>query len=207
MSSTLTTSAPARTSIPEGLYADRVSLIGTENAFKIGPCIEEVEAAGHRVIRCNIGEPDFELADDIRDEVKRQIDAGNTHYSDPQGSPGLRQAIARQLNESRGLEVTPDRVVVFPGAKPPIGLCQHAYVSPGEEVVYPSPGFPIYESFTGFVGAVPKPLHLCEERGFMLGADDLADLVGERTKLIYLNFPSNPTGGVATRRQLEGSPR
>lgn len=185
------------------LFADRVRLIDTENAFKIGPCIEEVEAAGHRVIRCNIGEPDFELADDIRDEVKRQIDAGNTHYSDPQGSPGLRQAIARQLSESRGLEVTPDRVVVFPGAKPPIGLCQHAYVSPGEEVIYPSPGFPIYESFTGFVGAVPKPLHLREERGFMLGVDDLAELVGDRTKLIYLNFPSNPTGGVATRRQLE----
>jgi aspartate/methionine/tyrosine aminotransferase len=186
-----------------GLFADRVRLIDTENAFKIGPCIEEVEATGHRVIRCNLGEPDFELADEIRDEIKRQVDAGNTHYVDPQGSPDLRRAIADQISSTRGLEVSADRVVVFPGAKPPIGLCQQAYVNPGEEVIYPSPGFPIYESFTGFVGAVPRPLHLREETGFSLTGSDLAPLLNERTKLIILNFPSNPTGGVASREQLE----
>jgi aspartate/methionine/tyrosine aminotransferase len=184
------------------LFAERLRLIDTENAFAIGPFIEEVEAAGHRVIRCNIGEPDFELPDHIREEVKRQLDACNTHYSDPQGTIGLREAIAGQVSETRGIAVSPDRVVVFPGAKPSIGFCQHAYVAEGDEVIYPSPGFPIYESFTRYVGAVPKPLHLREERGFTLSGSDIEELVGDRTSLIYLNFPSNPTGGVATPDQL-----
>jgi aspartate/methionine/tyrosine aminotransferase len=185
------------------LFADRIRHIDTENAFKIGPLIAEVEAAGHRVIRCNIGEPDFELPDHIRDEVKRQLDACNTHYADPQGTPELREAIAEQLQATRGIEMTPDRVVVFPGAKAPIGLCQHAYTSPGDEVIYPSPGFPIYESFIGYVGAVPRPMHLVESRGFTLDGADLERLISERTTLIYLNFPSNPTGGVASEQQLE----
>ncbi len=184
------------------LFADRIRLIDTENAFAIGPAIREAEAAGHRVIRCNIGEPDFELPDHIREEVKRQLDACNTHYSDPQGTPGLREAIAQQVSETRGIEVSPDRVVVFPGAKPSIGFCQHAYVSVGDEVIYPSPGFPIYESFTRYVGAVPKPLHLHEETGFTLSGGDLEELISDRTTLIYLNFPSNPTGGVASPEQL-----
>jgi len=185
------------------LLAERLRLIGTENVFKIGPCIAEVEAAGYRVIRCNIGEPDFELADEIRDEVKRQLDAGNTHYSDPQGLPQLREAVARQLGETRGLAITPDRVVIFPGAKPVIGLSQLAYVDPGDEVVYPTPGFPIYEGFTGFVGGVPRPLPLREELGFGIRSEDLERVISGRTKLIFLNFPSNPTGGVADRPQLE----
>ena len=184
------------------LFADRIRLIDTENAFKIGPCISEVEAAGHRVIRCNIGEPDFSLPPHIRDEVKRQLDADNTHYSDPQGIPALREAIAGQLTVTRGIDISPDRVVVFPGAKPSIGFCQHAYTEVGDEVIYPSPGFPIYESFTRYVGATPVPLHLREETGFTLDGGDLEKLISERTKLIYLNFPSNPTGGVATPEQL-----
>ena len=184
------------------LFADRIRLIDTENAFAVGPCIREVEADGHRVIRCNIGEPDFELPAHIRNEVKRQLDAGNTHYSDPQGILSLREAISHHLAETRGIEMSPDRVVVFPGAKPSIGFCQHAFVEPGDEVIYPSPGFPIYESFTQYVGATPKPLHLREETGFTLGGRDLEELIGDRTKLIYLNFPSNPTGGVATPEQL-----
>jgi aspartate/methionine/tyrosine aminotransferase len=177
-------------------------LIDTENAFAIGPAIHEAEAAGKRVIRCNIGEPDFELPDHIREEIKRQLDACNTHYSDPQGTPGLREAISEQISETRGIEVSPDRVVVFPGAKPSIGFSQHAYVGVGDEVIYPSPGFPIYESFTRYVGAVPKPLHLHEESGFTLGGGDLEELISERTTLIFLNFPSNPTGGVASPEQL-----
>ncbi len=185
------------------LFADRVRRIDTENAFAIGPRIREVEAGGHRVIRCNIGEPDFELPAHIREEVKRQLDNKNTHYSDPQGTSGLRQAIAGQLTETRGIDVVPDRVVVFPGAKTAIGFCQHVYAAPGDEVIYPSPGFPIYESFIRYVGAIPKPLHLREETGFTLGGDDLERLISDRTKLIYLNFPSNPTGGVATPEQLK----
>ena len=182
---------------------DRVRRIGTENAFKVGPYINEVAASGRKVIRCNLGEPDFPLPAHIRDEVKRQLDADMTHYVDPQGILPLREAIAADVGPRRGLDVTPDRVVVFPGGKPPIGLSQEIYCNPGDEVIYPSPGFPIYESFTGYLGLKPVPLHLDESKGFAFTGDDLAPLITSRTKLIILNFPSNPTGGVASRAQLE----
>lgn len=185
------------------LLAQRVARLGTENAFRIGPYIREVECTGERVIRCNLGEPDFPLAAHIRDEVKRQIDNDLTHYSDPQGILPLREAIAWEMGARRGLEITPDRVVVFAGAKPPIGFSQQIYCDPGDEVIYPSPGFPIYESFTSYVGAKPVPLLLDERSGFSFTGADLEPLITRRTKLIFLNFPSNPTGGVATRDQLE----
>ncbi len=185
------------------LFSDRVRRIGTENAFKVGPYINEVAASGRKVIRCNLGEPDFPLPTHIRDEVKRQLDADMTHYVDPQGILPLREAIAADVGPRRGLDVTPDRVVVFPGGKPPIGLSQEIYCNPGDEVIYPSPGFPIYESFTGYLGLKPVPLHLDESKGFAFTGDELAPLITPRTKLIILNFPSNPTGGVASRAQLE----
>jgi aspartate/methionine/tyrosine aminotransferase len=185
------------------LFSDRVRRIGTENAFKVGPYINEVAASGRKVIRCNLGEPDFPLPAHIRDEVKRQLDADMTHYVDPQGILPLREAIAADVGPRRGLDVTPDRVVVFPGGKPPIGLSQEIYCNPGDEVIYPSPGFPIYESFTGYLGLKPVPLHLDESKGFAFTGDELAPLITPRTKLIILNFPSNPTGGVASRAQLE----
>lgn len=189
--------------LPEHLLSDRTRLIGSENAFRIGPQIKQLEDAGHKVIKCNLGEPDFPLAKHIAEEVKRQIDNDLTHYCDPQGILPLRQAIAQAIASTRGIEVTPDRVVVFPGAKPPIGFAQQTYCNPGDEVIYPSPGFPIYESFTTYVGAKPVPLHLREENAFSFSGSDIAALLSERTRLIILNFPSNPTGGVATREQLE----
>jgi aspartate/methionine/tyrosine aminotransferase len=186
------------------LLAERTRAIGTENAFKVGPFIVRVENEGHRVIKCNLGEPDFPLPAHIREEVKAQLDADNTHYCDPQGVLPLRQAIAGYMGSSRGLDITPDRVCVFPGAKPPIGYSQQTYCNPGDEVIYPSPGFPIYESFIEYVGARPVPLHLEESAGFSFTGADLEPLITDRTKIIILNFPSNPTGGVATREQLEG---
>ncbi|HSP33352.1 MAG TPA: aminotransferase class I/II-fold pyridoxal phosphate-dependent enzyme [Thermoanaerobaculia bacterium] len=184
-------------------FARRVEALGTENAFKIGPRIKEVEQTGRRVIRCNLGEPDFALPKHIAEEVKRQIDLDQTHYVDPQGIEPLRIAIAKRAGERRGLNITADRVVVFPGGKPPIGFAQEVYCDPGDHVIYPSPGFPIYESFTNYLGAIPKPLHLLEENGFTCRASELEPLLAGRAKLLYLNFPSNPTGGVATRAQLE----
>ncbi|HEY6088168.1 MAG TPA: aminotransferase class I/II-fold pyridoxal phosphate-dependent enzyme [Gemmatimonadaceae bacterium] len=178
-------------------------MLDTENAFKMGPYIKEVEDAGHQVVRCNIGEPDFPLPRHIAEEVKRQIDNDLTHYNDPQGILPLREAIAHTMGEARGIRITPDRVVVFPGAKPPIGFTQQTYCNAGDEVIYPSPGFPIYESFVRYVGASAVPLHLEESSGFSFQGSDLARLMTERTKLVYINFPSNPTGGVATRNQLE----
>ena len=185
------------------LFAKRVGLIDTENAFKIGPLIRAVEEQGKEVIKCNLGEPDFPVPEFIKEEVKGQLDRDNTHYCDPQGISSLRAAVAKHFAETRGIRAIPDRVVVFPGAKPPIGLCQQTYCDPGDEIIYPSPGFPIYESFINYVGARPVPLHLSEERNFSFSGVDIGPLITEKTKMIILNFPSNPTGGVASREQLE----
>lgn len=185
------------------LFAKRCELIDTENAFKVGPYIRSIEDRGKRVIKCNLGEPDFPVPSFVKEEVKRQIDLDNTHYCDPQGILSLRKAIAKHLGDTRGIRATADRVVVFPGAKPPIGLCQQVYCDPGDEVLYPSPGFPIYESFIAYVGARPVPIHLEEEKNFSFSGKELAALLTNRAKLLYLNFPSNPTGGVATRAQLQ----
>lgn len=186
-----------------GLFSERTELLDTENAFKIGPYIRSIEAQGHKVIKCNLGEPDFPLPEHIREEVKRQLDRDNTHYTDPQGIPSLRQAISKQLSDTRHIKITPEQVVVFPGAKPPIGLCQQTYCNVGDEIIYPSPGFPIYESFIRYVGAIPKPLHLNEATGFTFTGKDLEALITPKTKMIFLNFPSNPTGGNASPAELQ----
>ena len=186
------------------LYNEHILKIDTENAFKVGPYIAQVEKAGNKVVKCNLGEPDFDVPVYIRDELKRQVDAGNTHYCDPQGVINFREAVANQMRETRGLDVTPAHVVIFPGGKPPIWLTQRAYLNPGDEVIYPSPGFPIYESLIPVFQCKPVPLHLKEENDFSFTGEELAALMTPKTKMIFLNFPSNPTGGVATREQLEG---
>ena len=148
------------------LYAERTFRIDTENALKVGPHIVRAEREIGAVIKLNLGEPDFPVPIHIKDEIKRQLDLDNTHYCDPQGLLTLRQAIAKQVSTTRGLDINPGRVVVFPGGKPPIGLVQQVYCSPGNEVIYPSPGFPIYESFIRYVEGVPVPLHLDESSNF-----------------------------------------
>ena len=185
------------------LLGKKIRMLDTENAFKIGPHIKALEDQGKRVIKCNLGEPDFPVPGFIKEEVKRQIDLDNTHYCDPQGILPLRKAVAKHLSETRGIKATPERVVVFPGAKPPIGLCQQTYCDPGDEVIYPSPGFPIYESFIHYVDAKPVPVHLKEEKNFTLSGNDIASVMTSKTKMVYLNFPSNPTGGVASQEQLQ----
>jgi aspartate/methionine/tyrosine aminotransferase len=185
-----------------GLFAERVSRIGTEEAFKLGPLLREVEADGRRVIRCNLGQPDFPLPAHITEAVVAALRAGHTTYCDPQGLPELREAIAASVGSSRSLDIDPRRVVVYPGSRPSIGLTQHAYVRAGDEVVYPTPGYPLYESFVEYVGGTPVPVPLHEATGFALTGDELAPHLSPRTRLVYLNFPSNPTGGVATPEQL-----
>lgn len=185
------------------LYANRVYNIDTENAFKIGPHITNLESEGKKVIKLNLGEPDFNIPDCMKEEIKRQIDLNNTHYCDPKGLLSLRNAIAQQIFETRGLQVSPERIVVFPGAKPAIGFSQQVYCNPGDEVIYPSPGFPIYESFVRYIGATPKPIHLKESEGFALTPEQLDAAITPKTKLIFLNFPSNPTGFVASLEQLQ----
>ncbi len=186
------------------LFASRITALGTENAFKVGEDIAKVVGRGVDVVRLNIGEPDFDSAPHINEEACKQINAGNSHYTDPQGVLSLRTAICNHINSTRGLNVTPDRVVVTPGGKPPIGFTLQAYVNPGDEVIYPSPGFPIYESWVTYIGATPKPLHLREETGFTFTPDDLKALITPRTKVIFLCSPSNPTGGILTKEEIAG---
>jgi aspartate/methionine/tyrosine aminotransferase len=184
------------------LIADRIGVIGTEEAFSLGALIAEVESTGERVIKANLGQPDFPLPGHVADAVVGAIRDGLTTYCDPQGIPELRAAIAESVGADRGLDIDPERVVVFPGGRPPIGFAQHAYVEQGDKVVYPTPSYPLFESFIDYVRAEPVPVPLLEENGFSLSGAGLAPYLDRDVKLVYLNFPSNPTGGVATAEQL-----
>lgn len=186
------------------VLAQRLADLGTENAFKVNDDIQVCLDRGMDVIRFNIGAPDFRSAPHLNRVAVAELEAGNSGYCDAAGIPSFRAAIAGHVSSTRGIPVGPERVVVAPGAKPPIGYTFQTYVDRGDEVVYPSPGFPIYESWATFVGARPVPLHLSEERGFAFTADDLASLVSERTRLIILCSPSNPTGGVLSAEDLAG---
>lgn len=184
--------------------AARIKALGTENAFKLGEDIAICLERGIDVVKFNLGEPDFDSAQHINQKAIEQIEAGNSHYCDPAGILPFRKAIAKHVSETRGLDIDPSRVVVTPGAKPPICFALETYVDPGDEVIYPSPGFPIYESWVTFLGAKPVPLMLSEEKGFAFSAEDLGALITDKTKLIILNSPSNPTGGVLSKSDLEG---
>ena len=173
-------------SVPEGLFAERIGVIGTEEAFSLGALIAEVESGGERVIKANLGQPDFPLPGHIADAVAAAIRTGMTTYCDPQGLPELRSAIATSVGRDRGLDIDPERVVVFPGGRPPIGLAQHAYIEPGDEVLYPTPCYPLFESFIDYVGGAPVAMPLREEAGFSLSGADLEAHVTPKTKLVFL---------------------
>ena len=184
------------------LLATRIDALGTENAFKLGEDIQRCLDRGMEVIKFNLGEPDFNSAPHINQVAIREIEAGNSHYCDPSGIKPLREAIATHIRSTRGLDVDAGQVVVTSGGKPPIGFTLQTYVDAGDEVIYPSPGFPIYESWVTYVGAKPVPLQLDEESGFAFRAEDLASLITDKTKVIFICSPSNPTGGVLSRDTL-----
>ncbi len=184
------------------LFSDRMSALGTENAFTVGNDIANAEKMGIDVIRFNLGEPDFDTPKFICDVAAENLSKGNTHYCPPAGIEPLRTALARQVSASRRIPVDPENIVVTTGAKPPIGFALQTYVNSGDEVVYPSPGFPIYESWVTYVGAKPVPLHLQESKGFSFSAADLVKLITPKTKLIIINSPSNPTGGVLSKDDI-----
>ena len=186
------------------LFADRMALLGTENAFKLGDDIQRCVEKGMEVVRFNLGAPDFRSAPHLNQVASQALDAGRSGYCDPAGILPFREAVARHVRSTRGIDATSDRVIATPGAKPPIGYTFMTYVNPGDEVVYPTPGFPIYESWVRFTRAVPVPLRLAEDKGFAFTADDLGPLLGPRTKLVILCSPSNPTGGVLSEDDLAG---
>jgi aspartate aminotransferase len=184
-------------------YAERLNRIKGEGAFEVLARAKALEAQGREVIHMEIGEPDFDTPDYIVQAAKQALDDGYTHYTPAAGLAEVRQTIADYVAETRGIPVTPDNVVVVPGGKPIIFYAILALVNPGDEVVYPNPGFPTYESMISFVGGQGVPMPLREERGFSFDPDEFASLINERTKLIVLNSPGNPTGGVMSRADLE----
>ena len=186
------------------LLADRTQTLGTENAFRVGDNIAECLQMGMKIIKFNLGEPDFDTSEYICKVASDNLFKGNTHYCPPHGLTPFRNALAKQVSETRGIKVDPDQIVVTTGAKPPISYALLTYVNPGDEVIYPSPGFPIYESWITFVKAKPVPLHLEESKGFSFTAADLERLINQKTKLIFINSPSNPTGGVLSPEDLKG---
>jgi aspartate/methionine/tyrosine aminotransferase len=176
--------------------AERMSRLGTESAFDVLVRARALEAQGRDVIHLEIGEPDFDTPEHIVEAGVQALRDGHTHYTPPAGIPQLREAIAEYTSATRGVQLGPERVVVTPGGKPIMFFVILALAGEGDEVIYPDPGFPIYESVINFAGATPVPLTLREERGFSFDPDELRALVTERTKLVIINSPHNPTGGI-----------
>ena len=183
--------------------ATRMSRLGTESAFEVLARAKALERAGRDIIHLEIGEPDFDTPAHIREAAKRALDGGATHYGPAAGLPELREAIAKHVGLTRGVPVSPEEVVVTPGGKPIMFFTILALVNAGDEVIHPNPGFPIYESVVNFVGGVPVPIPLREESGFGFDMDEFERRLSPRTRLIIVNSPQNPTGGVLDRRQLE----
>jgi len=185
------------------IFAERLNRLGTETAFEVLAKAKALEREGREIIHLEIGEPDFDTPENIKEAAIKALKEGYTHYVSAAGILELREAIAEYISESRGIDAEPEEVVVTPGAKPIIFFSILACVNPGEEVMYPNPGFPIYESVINFVGGKPVPIPLKEERDFRMDPEDLVENITEKTKMIILNSPHNPTGGVLESGDLE----
>lgn len=182
--------------------AQRATEIGTETAFETLARARALEGEGRRIVHLEIGEPDFPTPGHIVRAGQQALDDGATKYVQAAGIPELRAAVAEHVAESRGVAVDPAQVIITPGGKPILFFTVLALVEPGDEVILPDPGFPIYESAVRFAGGRPVPLPLREENDFRPSVDDLARLAGPRTKLIVWNSPGNPCGNVSTREEL-----
>jgi aspartate aminotransferase len=183
--------------------AKRMARLGTETAFEVLVKARALEAKGRDIVHLEIGEPDFDTPGNIIEAAIDALHKGFTHYGPSAGLRELRETIAQYVSETRGVNATPDEVVVVPGGKPIIFFSILALVEEGDEVIYPNPGFPIYESMIDYVGAKPVPIRLREELDFRLDVDELGGLVNDRTKLVILNSPQNPTGGVLTKKDID----
>src|SRR5438045_3294706 len=187
--------------------AKRMARLGTETAFEVLVKARALEATGREIVHLEIGEPDFDTPRNIISAATDALHKGFTHYGPSAGLPQLREVIAQHVSETRRVEVAPEEVVVVPGGKPIIFFSILALAEEGDEVIYPNPGFPIYESMINYVGARAVPIRLREEMDFRLDVGELAELINDRTKLIILNSPQNPTGGVLTKIDIDGIAR
>lgn len=183
--------------------ADRMSELGTETAFEVLAKAKQLEAKGKDIIHLEIGEPDFDTPKNIIDAAIRALHEGYTHYGPSAGSPEFREVIAKEISRTRKINVNPDQVVVTPGGKPIIFFSILALINQGDEVIYTNPAYPIYESVINFVGAKAIPVQLREENDFRLDTDELKKLVTDKTKMIIINSPHNPTGGILTKDDLK----
>jgi aspartate aminotransferase len=183
--------------------ATRMSRLGTESAFEVLAAARVLEAQGHNVVHLEIGEPDFDTPRNIVDAGVAALQEGWTHYGPSAGLPDVRDAIAAEVSHRRGIQVDRDNVVITPGAKPIMFYTMLDLVEKGDEVIYPDPGFPIYESLIKFLDATPVPVRLHEENDFRLDIDELLAKVSDRTRLLVINSPHNPTGSVLTASDLK----
>lgn len=183
-------------------FATRMGRLGTETAFEVLARARELESKGRHIVHLEIGEPDFDTPPHIVNSAIEALKDGYTHYGPSAGLPEVRQAIIDEINRTRGLELGPHHVVVTPGAKPILFFSVMATIDEGDEVIYPDPGFPIYESVIEFVGAKAVPIPLRESNDFQMDIDELRSLITPRTQMIILNSPGNPTGGVLSHDQL-----
>ena len=183
--------------------AERMTRIGIESAFEVLMRARALEAQGKKIIHLEIGQPDFPTPRHIIEAGQRALDEGWTGYGPTPGFPDFRDAIAEYISRSRGISVTGKNVVVVPGGKPIMFFSMLAVLEPGDEVIYPNPGFPIYESMINFLGATPVPMPLVESRGFSFDLDMFEQKLSDRTKMVVLNSPANPTGGMIPRADLE----
>ena len=182
--------------------ASRMSRLGTETAFEVLNRARALEKQGKDIVHLEIGEPDFDTPANVIDAGVNALRKGWTHYGPSAGLPDLRQTIADYVSRTRHVPVTSDEVVVVPGGKPIIFFTMLALIDQGDEVIYPNPGFPIYESMINYVGGRAVPIPLREERDFSVDVKELASLINDRTRLIILNSPHNPTGGMLTKRDI-----
>jgi aspartate aminotransferase len=175
----------------------------TETAFEVLAKAKALEKQGKSIVHLEIGEPDFDTPKNIKEAATKALNAGYTHYCPSAGLPEFRETIAEYVSKTRGIKAEADEVVVTPGGKPIMFYSILALVNPGEEVLYPNPGFPVYESLINFVGAKPVPVPLLEENDFRFDPECVKSKITKKTKMIILNYPENPTGGIMTKEDLE----
>ena len=183
--------------------AERMSRLGTETAFEVMARARRLEAEGMDIVHLELGEPDFDTPPNVVEAAAGALNEGFTHYNPSPGFPDVRDRIAREISETRGISASGENVVITPGGKPIMFFTMLALIDEGDEVLYPNPGFPIYESMISFVGGVPVPMRLYESRGFNIDVDEVAGQITPRTKLMVINSPNNPCGSVIEKSDLE----